>query len=198
MEPRAATPEKRLNAIAQLADAGVPTAVMAAPIIPGLNDPEIESILEAAYAAGAREAGYVLLRLPLELKEIFREWLATEFPDRAQRILSLLDAKEHLTQAIHVKLPVEKVNKENLEDLRAILERHKGDCKAYVHLCTDPQCEAVIRLGDRLRVKPGRRLIEEVNKYFSGEVVSTEVANGPSPVASSRFQNQNNRRFPPR
>ena len=116
----------------------------------------------------------------------------------AQRILSLLDAKEHLTQAIHVKLPVEKVNKENLEDLRAILERHKGDCKAYVHLCTDPQCEAVIRLGDRLRVKPGRRLIEEVNKYFSGEVVSTEVANGPSPVVSSRFQNQNNRRFPPR
>ena len=92
MEPRAATPEKRLNAIAQLADAGVPTAVMAAPIIPGLNDPEIESILEAAYAAGAREAGYVLLRLPLELKEIFREWLATEFPDRAQRILSLLQS----------------------------------------------------------------------------------------------------------
>lgn len=92
MEPRAATPEKRLKTIAQLADAGVPTAVMAAPIIPGLNDPEIESILEAAYAAGAREAGYVLLRLPLELKEIFREWLATEFPDRAQRILSLLQS----------------------------------------------------------------------------------------------------------
>lgn len=92
MEPRAATPEKRLEAIGKLSDAGIPVGVMAAPIIPGLNDTEIESILEAAHAAGAREAGYVLLRLPLELKEIFREWLATEFPDRAQRILSLLQS----------------------------------------------------------------------------------------------------------
>jgi len=92
MEPRAATPEKRLEAIGKLSDAGIPVGVMAAPIIPGLNDPEIENILEAAYAAGAREAGYVLLRLPLELKEIFREWLATEFPDRAQRVLSLLQS----------------------------------------------------------------------------------------------------------
>jgi len=92
MEPRAATPEKRLEAIGTLSDAGIPVGVMAAPIIPGLNDHEIESILEAAYAAGAREAGYVLLRLPLELKEIFREWLATEFPDRAQRVLRLLQS----------------------------------------------------------------------------------------------------------
>lgn len=92
MEPRAATPEKRLEAIGQLSDAGIPVGVMVAPIIPGLNDHEIESILEAAYAAGAREAGYVLLRLPLELKEIFREWLATEFPDRAQRVLRLLQS----------------------------------------------------------------------------------------------------------
>ena len=92
MEPRAATPEKRLEAIGTLSDAGIPVGVMAAPIIPGLNDHEIESILEAAYAAGAREAGYVLLRLPLELKEIFREWLATEFPDRAHRVLSLLQS----------------------------------------------------------------------------------------------------------
>jgi DNA repair photolyase len=92
MEPRAATPEKRFEAIRKLSDAGIPCGVMAAPIIPGLNDPEIESILDAAYAAGAREAGYVLLRLPLELKEIFREWIATEFPDRAQRVLSLLQS----------------------------------------------------------------------------------------------------------
>ncbi len=92
MEPRAATPEKRLEAIGKLSDAGIPVGVMVAPIIPGLNDHEIESILEAAYAAGAREAGYVLMRLPLELKEIFREWLATEFPDRAQRVLSLLQS----------------------------------------------------------------------------------------------------------
>ena len=92
MEPRAATPQKRLEAIGKLSDAGIPVGVMVAPIIPGLNDHEIESILEAAYAAGARKAGYVLLRLPLELKEIFREWLATEFPDRAQRVLSLLQS----------------------------------------------------------------------------------------------------------
>jgi DNA repair photolyase len=92
MEPRAATPEKRLEAIGKLSDAGIPVGIMVAPIIPGLNDHEIESILEAAYAAGAREAGYVLMRLPLELKEIFREWLATEFPDRAQRVLSLLQS----------------------------------------------------------------------------------------------------------
>ncbi len=63
---------------------------MVAPIIPALNDSEIERILEAAREAGAREAGYVLLRLPLELKELFREWLATEFPDRAARVINIL------------------------------------------------------------------------------------------------------------
>jgi DNA polymerase-3 subunit alpha len=114
----------------------------------------------------------------------------------AQRILSLLDAKEHLTQAIHIKLPVEKVSKENLEDLRAILERHKGNCRAYVHLCTAPKCEAVIRMGESLKVKPGRSLIEEVNRYFGREVVSAVVANETKPVGNSRFQNRNNRRFP--
>jgi len=112
----------------------------------------------------------------------------------AQRILALLDAKEHLTQAIHVKLPMEKVSKENLEDLKAILQRHRGDCKAYVHLCTDAQCEAVIQLGDRIRVKPDRSLIEEVNRYFGAEVVSAVLTNGPTPVQSSRFNNKNNRR----
>jgi DNA repair photolyase len=90
MEPRAATPQRRLDAIRALSDAGVPTQVMVAPIIPALNDSEIERILEAAHAAGARDAGYVLLRLPLELKELFREWLATEVPDRAKRIIGLL------------------------------------------------------------------------------------------------------------
>jgi len=90
MEPRAATPTKRLEAIRRLSEAGVPTTVMVAPIVPALNDSEIESILEAARDAGARQAGYVLLRLPLELKELFREWLATEYPDRAQRVINLL------------------------------------------------------------------------------------------------------------
>jgi DNA repair photolyase len=92
MEPRAATPAKRLEAVRQLSEAGIPTAVMVAPIIPALTDSEIEAILEAAADAGATEAGYVLLRLPLEIKVLFREWLATEFPDRAARVLHLLQS----------------------------------------------------------------------------------------------------------
>lgn len=90
MEPRAVTPAKRLEAVRGLSEAGVPVSVMVAPIIPGLTDSEIERILEAARDAGAREAGYVLLRLPLELKDVFREWLASEFPDRADRVINLL------------------------------------------------------------------------------------------------------------
>jgi DNA repair photolyase len=92
MEPRASTPSRRLDAIRQLSAAGIPTAVMVAPIIPSLNDHEIEAVLSAAKAAGAQQAGYVMLRLPLELKELFREWLATEVPDRAQRVLGLLQS----------------------------------------------------------------------------------------------------------
>jgi DNA repair photolyase len=90
MEPRASTPAKRLEAIKALSEAGIPTAVMVAPIIPAINDSEIESIMTAARDAGAREAGYVVLRLPLEIKDLFAEWLATEFPDRAARVMSLL------------------------------------------------------------------------------------------------------------
>ena len=90
MEPRAATPPKRLEAIQRLSEAGVPVAVLTAPIIPALNDCEIESILDAAYKAGAREAGFVVLRLPLELKELFREWLETDHPNRAARVISIL------------------------------------------------------------------------------------------------------------
>ncbi|MDP9138887.1 MAG: PA0069 family radical SAM protein [Pseudomonadota bacterium] len=88
MEPRASTPAKRLQALQILSSAGIPTVAMVAPIIPALNDSEIEAILKAASAAGVREAGYVLLRLPLEVKDIFREWLMKEHPDRAARILS--------------------------------------------------------------------------------------------------------------
>jgi DNA repair photolyase len=90
MEPRAATPARRLAALQALSAAGVPVAVMVAPIVPAITDSEIERILDAARAAGAREAGYVLLRLPLELKELFREWLETEFPDHAARAINLL------------------------------------------------------------------------------------------------------------
>ncbi|MBN9069083.1 MAG: PA0069 family radical SAM protein [Rhizobiales bacterium] len=90
MEPRAATPPKRLETIRQLAEAGIPTSVMVAPIIPGLNDQEIERILDSARAAGAREAGYVILRLPLEVSPIFKDWLLRHYPDRYRHVLSLV------------------------------------------------------------------------------------------------------------
>jgi DNA repair photolyase len=90
MEPRASAPSRRLGALEALAAAGVPAMVMAAPMIPGLNDAELETILEAARDAGASEAGYVLLRLPLEIKDLFGEWLAAHYPDRAARIETLI------------------------------------------------------------------------------------------------------------
>ena len=92
MEPRASTPTKRLEAIRQLADAGIPASVMVAPIIPGLTDPEIERILDSARAVGAREAGYVLLRLPLEVAPIFKDWLLRHYPDRYRHVMSLVRA----------------------------------------------------------------------------------------------------------
>ena len=90
MEPRAATPARRLHTVTELTRAGVPTGVLAAPMIPALNDAELESILKAAAKAGARHASFVLLRLPLELRDMFTAWLQTHFPDRARHILSLI------------------------------------------------------------------------------------------------------------
>ncbi|MCG5052287.1 MAG: PA0069 family radical SAM protein [Myxococcales bacterium] len=90
MEPRAATPEKRLEAIATLARAGVPVGVMASPMIPGLNDAELDRILEAARQAGARSAAYIMVRLPLELKALFEGWLDTHYPERKTKILNLI------------------------------------------------------------------------------------------------------------
>jgi DNA repair photolyase len=90
MEPRAPTPARRLEAIRELAAAGVPVTVLAAPILPALNDHEIEKILEAAAKAGAGAAGYVLLRLPHEIKDLFADWLAEHYPDRADRVMSLV------------------------------------------------------------------------------------------------------------
>lgn len=90
MEPRAATPTKRLETIRQLTDAGIPTSVLVAPIIPGLNDQELERILDSARAAGAREAGYVVLRLPLEVAPIFKDWLLRNYPDRYRHVMSLI------------------------------------------------------------------------------------------------------------
>ncbi len=90
MEPRAASPARRLQAVAELTRAGVPVGVMAAPMIPGLNDAELEKILEAAARAGARHAGYILLRLPHELRQMFDDWLTEHFPDRAKHVLNLI------------------------------------------------------------------------------------------------------------
>ena len=90
LEPRAASPSRRLQTIAALTAAGVPAGVLAAPMIPGLNDMELENILAAARQHGASHAGYVLLRLPLELREVFTAWLQEHVPDRARRILALV------------------------------------------------------------------------------------------------------------
>jgi len=90
MEPRAAAPTRRLAAIAGLRAQNIPVGVMAAPMIPGLNDAELESILEAAAKAGAQSAGYTLLRLPHELAALFTDWLHTHLPERAAHVLSLI------------------------------------------------------------------------------------------------------------
>lgn len=90
MEPRVPAASARLNAISELTEAGVPVSLLVAPIIPAINDGEIEAILEAAAAAGIKHAHYIFLRLPHELKEIFEEWLHTHFPDRAEHVLSLI------------------------------------------------------------------------------------------------------------
>jgi len=90
MEPRAATPERRLETMEALARAGIPVTVMTAPMIPALNDAELERLLEAAAARGARFAGYVLLRLPLELVALFEEWLAAHEPRKAKHVMSLI------------------------------------------------------------------------------------------------------------
>jgi DNA repair photolyase len=90
MEPRAATPARRLETLRQLSAAGVPAAVMVAPVIPAINDADIERILDAAAMAGVKGAGYVLLRLPLEVRDLFVEWLETHYPDRAEHVMKLI------------------------------------------------------------------------------------------------------------
>jgi DNA repair photolyase len=95
LEPRSAAAEARLHAMRALHAAGVPVGVLAAPIIPAVNDSELETILERSAEAGATHAGYVLLRLPLEVKDLFRQWLAVHMPDRAAHVMSLVnDARE--------------------------------------------------------------------------------------------------------
>jgi DNA repair photolyase len=90
MEPRAATPPRRLGALRELIKAGVPASALVAPVIPAINDAEIERILEAIAETGVLHAGYVLLRLPLEIKDLFREWLMENFPDRYRHVINLI------------------------------------------------------------------------------------------------------------
>lgn len=90
LEPRAPTPSRRLEAIRALSVAGIPTGVLAAPMIPGVNDPELETIMEYAKKAGATTAGYILLRLPLEIRDLFEEWLLNHEPMKASRVMKLV------------------------------------------------------------------------------------------------------------
>ena len=90
MEPRASTPTKRLEALKMLADAGVPTKVMVSPIIPALNDAEMERILDSAAHIGVQEASYIVLRLPLEVRDLFREWLMANYPDRYRHVFTMI------------------------------------------------------------------------------------------------------------
>ncbi|HEY4373174.1 MAG TPA: PA0069 family radical SAM protein [Burkholderiales bacterium] len=90
LEPRAAAPHKRIETIRKLSEAGIPTGLMVAPLIPMLNDRDIEAVLEGAWEAGAREAAYTLVRLPHELREIFKDWLARYFPMRAEHVMSII------------------------------------------------------------------------------------------------------------
>jgi len=90
LEPRAPTPERRVQVLAALSAAGVPVGVLPSPMIPGLNDTELEALLEAGARAGATSAGYQLLRLPGELGELFTEWLEARYPEKAARVLSLV------------------------------------------------------------------------------------------------------------
>lgn len=90
LEPRTSTPKARLRTISTLKEAGIPVRVMAAPMIPMINDMELEAILEQAAEAGASTASYVLVRLPYEVKDLFKEWLKTHYPDRAEHVMSLI------------------------------------------------------------------------------------------------------------
>jgi DNA repair photolyase len=90
LEPRAASPQRRLDVLRNLKQANVPCGVMVAALIPALNDKTLEHVLEAAAAAGAEEAAYIIMRLPNELKDLFKEWLAAHYPERAEHVVSII------------------------------------------------------------------------------------------------------------
>lgn len=128
MEPRAAAPHRRLEAIRGLAAAGVPVTALMAPIIPALNDHEIEHVVAAAAQAGARTGGYVLLRLPLEIHALFVEWLEAHYPARAARVMSLVRQMRG-GQAYDSRWGVRQRGNGPYADL--IAQRHRAACKRF-------------------------------------------------------------------
>ena len=134
MEPRASTPAKRLAAIEALSAAGIPTVVMIGPIIPGLNDHEIENILKAARGAGAREAGYTMLRLPHEVKGIFKDWLEKAYPDRYARVMAQVkDVRGGAETSAQVRRTHDRLRPRGLDDRAAVptgLPEARAECDA--------------------------------------------------------------------
>ena len=140
LEPRAARPEHRLRAIRLLAEAGVPVGVMVAPVIPGLTDHEIPAILDAAKTAGARSAGYVVLRLPHAVKEIFTAWLDEHAPSKKERVLSRV--RELRGGQLNVadwgrRMTGEGIFAEQIHDLFALAVRRAGMNKTFADLSTE-------------------------------------------------------------
>jgi len=140
MEPRTSIPARRLEAIRELSAAGIPTGVMVAPVIPGLTDHEVPAILEAAAAAGARSAGYVPLRLPFAVKELFEEWLGQHFPDRKSKVLNrvreLRGGKLNEAQ-FHERMKGEGIWASHLKQVFATTCRRLGLNERSLRLSTD-------------------------------------------------------------
>jgi DNA repair photolyase len=141
LEPRSAASEARLQAMRALRAGGIPVGVLAAPIIPAVNDCELEAILERSAAAGASHAGYVLLRLPLEVKDLFRQWLAVHMPDRAEHVMSLVnDAREGKDNSsqFRARMRGTGVWAQLLRDrFRLASRRHGFNSERHIQLATD-------------------------------------------------------------
>jgi len=143
MEPRAASPQRRLDALRQLSSAGVPCGVMVAPIIPGLTDHEIPQILSEAAAAGAKTCGYVPVRLPFAIKDMFDEWLGQHFPDRKNKVLNrirdLRGGKLNDSNFV-TRMRGDGPFAEYLENMFDLAKRRAGLDKPFPSLCADRFC----------------------------------------------------------
>lgn len=140
MEPRASTPALRLEAISKLAAAGIPVGVNVAPVVPGLTDHEVPSILEAAAKAGARHAGYILLRLPFGVKEIFERWIEARFPDRKGKVMNrILETRAGALNdpRFHSRMQGEGIFAEQVAQLFALGLRRSGIPEEHPPLSTD-------------------------------------------------------------